>query len=83
MKLHNLKLFYSPFCNICPIAKEVVREIAFEKKIPLNEINIFSPKGEKIAETFHVKSVPCLIIDDVDRIDGVPTKEQIETYLNA
>lgn len=81
MKSHMFKMFYSPFCATCPHAKEIVRVFADEHEISLEEINIFSPAGQVIADGYKIRSVPCLIIDEVHRIDGIPTREQMESYL--
>ncbi|MBI5418285.1 thioredoxin family protein [Candidatus Poribacteria bacterium] len=81
MKSHKFRMFYSPFCAICPVAKEIVRAFADEHEILLEEINIFSPAGQIIANEYKIRSVPSLIIDEIHRIDGIPTKEQIEEYV--
>lgn len=83
MKSHKFRMFYSPFCATCPAAKEIVRVFAGEHEIPLEEINIFSPTGQIIADEYKIRSVPSLIIDEIHRIDGIPTKEQMEKYLNS
>jgi small redox-active disulfide protein 1 len=77
MKLVRFELFYSPLCNICPAAKEVIRAVAEEKGIELDEINIISPTGEEKARKYGIKAVPQLVINGKHQISGIPTKEAI------
>lgn len=77
MRSARFELFYSPLCPTCPRAKEIVRKIAEEEGIELEEINIMSPDGEKRAKAYNIKGVPHLVINKLHHICGIPTKEAI------
>lgn len=81
MKSVRFELFYSPLCPTCPAAKEIVRAVAEEKKVGLEEINVMSPDGEKRAKKYGIKGVPHLVIDGIHQISGIPTKEAIMELL--
>jgi small redox-active disulfide protein 1 len=76
-KSARFELFYSPFCPTCPAAKEIVRQIAEEEEVGLEEINILSPDGQKRALNYGIKNVPFLVIDGMHQISGIPSKELI------
>jgi small redox-active disulfide protein 1 len=81
MKSVKFEFFYSPLCPTCPKAKEIVRKVAEEEGIELEEINILSPVGEACAKKYGLKSVPYLVINEVHQICGIPTKETILEFI--
>jgi small redox-active disulfide protein 1 len=81
MKSPKLELFYSPFCPSCPKAKEIVRGIAEEYKVSLEEINILSPEGLKRGVDYDIRDVPCTVINGEYKVFGVPVRENILNYL--
>ncbi|MEK9148818.1 MAG: sulfurtransferase TusA family protein [Candidatus Desantisbacteria bacterium] len=81
MRLARFELFYSPLCPTCPAAKEVVREVAEEEGIELEEINIMSPEGENRAKKYEIRGIPHLVINGACHILGIPTKEAIAGLL--
>lgn len=83
MKLVRFELFYSPLCPTCPYAKEVVREIAEEKGVGLEEINVMTPQGEARARKYQIKGVPHLVINGLNHICGIPSREAILELLNG
>jgi small redox-active disulfide protein 1 len=83
MKSARFELFYSPLCPTCPAAKEIVRAIAEEKEVSLEEINVMSPEGEKRAGEYGIKGIPYLIVDGVHHISGIPTKGAILKFIRG
>lgn len=83
MRSARFELFYSPLCPTCPAAKEVVRAVAEEKGVALEEINIMSPDGENRAKEYGIKGVPYLVIDSKHQISGLPTKEAVLELLRG
>lgn len=81
MKSPKLELFYSPFCPSCPKAKDIIRSIAEEYKVNLEEINILSPDGLKKGREYEIMDVPCTVINKNFKVFGVPVKENIINYL--
>lgn len=77
MRSARFELFYSPLCPACPAAKEVVRTVAEEEEVSLEEVNVMSPGGEVRAKEYGIYGVPYLVIDGRHRISGIPTKEAI------
>jgi len=58
MKSARFELFYSPLCHTCSAAKEVVRRVAEEEGIRLEEINVLSLAGEKRVREYKIQGVP-------------------------
>lgn len=71
-----LKVFVSPSCPKCPLAKKAAEELA--KSITTIILDIETPNGLAEAAAYQVMSVPTfLLIDDIDRGD-----EEIARWVN-
>lgn len=77
-----LKLF-ADWCGPCKRLSPLVDAIAQESDIPFFAVNIET--SPEIASKYKVKGVPSLLFlrygEEVDRITGVATREQIEEKL--
>jgi len=75
----KIELFYSPICPHCPEAKRVLLEVLekFDQEFSINEVNVFSPEGFEKARRYDLLSVPAIVIENGDKIIGVPRKENL------
>jgi small redox-active disulfide protein 1 len=73
----RIEIFHSPTCPHCPEAIKVVREVAEECGIKVEEINVLSPNGLIKAEGRGVKSTPTIFVGEV-KIVGVPSRERLK-----
>lgn len=77
----TLEVFYSPSCPYCPLAINVVRDVASELKddikIHVQEINTWDPKGQARALQYGIYAVPSIVINGKLSIVGVPDKEKL------
>ncbi len=76
-----IELFYSPLCTTCPMAKNIAREVAEERGIFLEEINVLSPDGQRRSESYKIKGVPYIVVNGNRHLSGVPTRERLEELL--
>lgn len=69
----RLELFYSPTCQICPRAREVVMSLD-EDKVEIKEVNVLSTEGLRRAEDYSIRSVPTIVLNGKIKLTGVPSK---------
>jgi len=69
-----IKLLTSPTCPYCPMAKDVLRRFAEQRKdVMVMEMSVTTDEGMKEALKFGIRSVPAIIINDKQVMIGVPT----------
>jgi small redox-active disulfide protein 1 len=69
-----IKLLTSPTCPYCPMAKDVLRRFAEQRKdVLVMEMSVTTDEGMKEALKFGIRSVPAMIINDKRVLIGVPT----------
>ena len=69
-----IKLLTSPTCPYCPMAKDVLRRFAEQRKdVLVMEMSVTTDEGMKEALKFGIRSVPAMIISDKRVLIGVPT----------
>ncbi len=73
----KLELFYSPTCQICPRAKEVVMSLDEADEMEIEEVNILSPEGLRRAEDYGIRSVPTIVLNGKIKLTGIPSKSNL------
>lgn len=59
---YTLLLFTKENCAPCRVAKPYVEKAAATLNLPLEELDVFSEKGEKLILPLNIMSVPTLIV---------------------
>jgi len=70
----RLELFYSPTCQLCPRAREVVMSLDEDDEMQIEEVNVLSPEGLKRAEDYGIRSVPTIVLNGKIKLTGVPSR---------
>ena len=63
-------------------ALELVKELAKEKNLKFQVIDVASLKGKLRAKLRRVKATPTIIVDN-NRLTGVPQREEFEAFLGG
>jgi len=80
----KLLKFWAEWCGPCLVLNPIIKEIAEEEGLILEEINIDDPVGRDVAESFGVFSIPTLILVKKDteiKFVGVAPKARIKQEL--
>lgn len=73
----KLQVYYGKQCPRCPAAKKICKEVAKEKNLEYEEINIEEHMIEALQK--QIASTPSIVLNDQVIFRGViPTKEQLE-----
>lgn len=64
----KLGFFHAPWCGVCHEKAPVVREIAQEVGLPLDDWDIDEESGKEEAERRRVETVPTLALLDGERV---------------
>lgn len=73
----KLQVYYGKQCPKCPAAKKVCKEVAKEKGIEYEEVNIEEHMIEALQK--QIASTPSIVLDgEVISRGEIPTKEQLE-----
>ncbi len=78
----KIELFYNPTCNVCPLAKKLVKKVL--KKYPnveYEEINAFENQDRVLELGF--KIVPTIVIDGKVWHSGMPDKKALKKEITS
>lgn len=73
----KIEVFYSPTCPYCPVARKMVADVApaFGGKVEVEEVNIWTPEGQRRALAYGISAVPTIAIAGKVKFVGVPTSK--------
>lgn len=77
--------FYAEWCGPCRMLNPIIKELAVEMKgsVVFGKVDI--DVAEKIAEQFHITSVPTMILfqdgQEIGRIEGLRDKKAIQEFI--
>jgi len=76
----KVEVYTSPTCPYCPYATKLIHEVApsFGDSLTVEEIDTWSPEGEKRAMNYNLMAVPTIVINGKVKFVGVPKKEDLE-----
>jgi len=73
----KIRVYYGKQCPRCPAAKKVCKEVAEEKNIEYEEVDIEEHMIEALQK--QIAATPSILLDDEVIFRGeIPTKEQLE-----
>ena len=73
----KLQVYYGKQCPRCPAAKKICKEVAKEKKLEYEEVDIEEHMIEALQK--QIAATPSIVLDDEVIFRGeVPTKEALE-----
>ncbi len=79
-----IKLLTSPTCPYCPMAKDVLKRFAEQRKdVLVMEMSVTTDDGMKEALKFGIRTVPAIIINDKQILIGVPTLNDLAKAVEA
>ncbi|MBN2489115.1 MAG: thioredoxin family protein [Methanosarcinaceae archaeon] len=67
-------LVYAKWCNVCPTAVKLWRELKSKYDFEYEEVEVDTPPGMELATKYGIRGVPTTIIDDKVAFVGVPDK---------
>ncbi|HKJ88588.1 MAG TPA: thioredoxin family protein, partial [Gammaproteobacteria bacterium] len=72
----KVTLLVSEWCNVCPSAERVWRQVNGEKDFELEVLDVAQPEGRKVVAERLIKTVPATLVDGELRKVGVPGAEE-------
>jgi glutaredoxin len=72
----KIQVYYGKNCSKCPAAKKVCQQVAKEKKLQYEEVDIEEHMIEALQ--MQIASTPSIVLDDEVLFRGeIPTKEEL------
>ncbi|KPV39384.1 hypothetical protein AN478_11720 [Thiohalorhabdus denitrificans] len=72
----KVTLLVSEWCNVCPNAERVWRQVNDEKDFELEVLDVAQPEGRKVIAEKLIKTVPATLVDGELKKVGVPGAEE-------
>jgi len=70
----KVTLVYAKWCNVCPSAIKLWRELKSKYNFEYEEIEVDTPEGIGLAAKYSIRGVPTTVIDGKVAFVGVPNK---------
>jgi len=78
---------YATWCGPCQMIAPFLKEIADEQGDELRVVKMDSDKNPQLSSELKVQGLPTLALfqggNEIDRIEGAPTKEQLTAWINS
>lgn len=71
----KVQLLVSHWCPTCPAAETVWRQVAAERAIDFEVVDVSKPEGREIVSKLNVRSIPASVVDGALQAVGVPSME--------
>jgi len=78
---------YATWCGPCQMIAPFLKEIASQEGDQLRVIKMDSDKNQELAGKLKVNGLPTLVLfqngNEIDRLEGAPTKEQLQGWIDS
>jgi thioredoxin 1 len=78
---------YATWCGPCQMIAPILKEIAAEQGDKLRVVKMDSDQNQALSSELRVNGLPTLVLfqngNEVDRIEGAPTKEQLVGWIES
>jgi thioredoxin 1 len=78
---------YATWCGPCQMIAPILKEIAAEEGAKLRVVKMDSDQNQVLASKLKVNGLPTLVLfkggDEIDRLEGAPTKEQLMGWIDS
>ncbi len=79
----KVQLLVSEWCVPCRAAEQIWRDVANERTIAFEVLDVGQPEGRAVVAALGVRTVPATVIDDALRHIGVPTRGEALEFVAA
>jgi glutaredoxin len=79
----NITLLTSPGCHTCETVKDILNNLEPEYDLEIEEIDVTTDKGQKLAKEHNITSAPGIIINDEFFSSGSVTEDQLRDELDT
>ncbi|HRN78271.1 MAG TPA: glutaredoxin family protein [Candidatus Dependentiae bacterium] len=79
----KITILTSPGCHTCETTKDILNDLEPEYNLEIEEIDITSDQGQKLAKTHYITAAPGILINGELFSSGPVTEQQLRNELDT